>query len=51
MSAQLDALNAAVSDLSTKVDVLIAKPAPAAEDLAPVTAAVEAIAAKVVAAS
>lgn len=50
MSAQLDALNAAVADLSTKVDTLIAKPT-VAEDLSAPLAAVEAIAAKVVAAS
>lgn len=52
MSAQLDALNAAVADLSTKVDTLIAKPpVTVPEDLSAPIAAVEAIAAKVVAAS
>lgn len=50
MSVQLDTLNASVADLSAKVDILIAKP-PVSEDLSATQSAVEAIAAKVVAAS
>lgn len=53
VSKQLDDLNSAVSVLSSNVDALIAKqPAspPPAEDLAPVTAAVNALNSRVVAA-